>query len=134
MTRRTARPRGSLEREVLACLAAAGQPLTAAEVRAEIGADTAYTTVMTTLTRLHAKGALSREPVGRAYAYDLVGDLQDAPSSITARRMHQLLGGQANRTGVLTRFVAELNPDDEQLLATLLDRTDRTSPPGRKRA
>jgi len=49
-------PRG-LEREVLACLAAAGRPLTAAEVLAELGGDLAYTTWMTTLARLHAKHA-----------------------------------------------------------------------------
>ena len=49
-----ARPRGALEREVLACLAAAGGPLSPGDVLAELGGGLAYTTVMTTLSRLHA--------------------------------------------------------------------------------
>ena len=49
---------------MLACLAAAGRPLAPAEVLAELGGGLAYTTVMTTLSRLHAKGAVSREPAG----------------------------------------------------------------------
>lgn len=68
------RPRGALEHEVLGCLAAAGRPLTVAEVLADIGDGLAYTTVMTALSRLHAKGALSRESAGRAFAYSLAAD------------------------------------------------------------
>jgi len=48
------RRKGALEQEVLAALAAAGRPLTAAEVLADLGDGLAYTTVMTTLSRLHA--------------------------------------------------------------------------------
>jgi predicted transcriptional regulator len=72
MAKTESRARGTLEREVLLCLAAAAHPLTAAEVQSEIGG-LAYTTVMTTLSRLHAKGALERELQGRAYEYTLVG-------------------------------------------------------------
>src|SRR3954454_7369001 len=68
------RRRGALEQEVLACLGAAGRPLTVAEVLAEIGGDLAYTTVLTALSRLHAKGALTRQPAGRGYAYALPAD------------------------------------------------------------
>src|SRR3954465_15215542 len=62
------RRRGALEQEVLACLGAAGRPLTVAEVLAELGGDLAYTTALTALSRLHAKGALTREPAGRGAA------------------------------------------------------------------
>ena len=78
MARKEARARGSLEREVLMCLAAAGRPLTAADVQAEIGG-LAYTTVMTTLSRLHAKGAIERTLRGRAYEYTLVGGTAGGP-------------------------------------------------------
>src|SRR4051794_41404934 len=68
------RRRGALEQEVLACLGAAGRPLTVAEVQADLGGKLAYTTVLTALSRLHAKGALTRQPAGRGYAYAVPAD------------------------------------------------------------
>ena len=114
------RPRGALEREVLACLAAAGRPLSPGEVRAGLGDDLAYTTVMTTLSRLHGKGALSRQRAGRGYAYGLPGGPDAAQASMTAHRMLQLLDAGEDRAGVLSRFVADLRPEDEELLNGLL--------------
>jgi predicted transcriptional regulator len=117
------RPRGALERQVLACLAAADGPVTAGEVLTELGGDLAYTTVMTTLARLHTKGAVSRELNGRAYAYSLNGDEADVTMVVTAHRMRRLLEGGGNRAGVLARFVADLTPEDEKLLTDLLGRS-----------
>lgn len=114
------RPPGGLEREVLAALAAARRPLTAGEVQVELGGGLAYTTVMTTLTRLHAKGALTRDMSGRAYCYALAGGPAGVDAAVTARRMRRLLDAGADRAGVLARFVADLSPHDEQLLADLL--------------
>src|ERR1700712_4626105 len=105
MARTESRARGSLEREVLLCLAAAKGPLTAADVQVEIGG-LAYTTVMTTLSRLHAKAAIDRTLRGRAYEYTLVGGTQAAQSNMTAHQMVRLLDDEADRTSVLTRFVA----------------------------
>ena len=117
---RRGRPRGALERDVLACLAAAGRALSPGEVRAELGDDLAYTTVMTTLSRLHAKGALSRQQAGRGYVYALPGGPDGAQASMTAHRMLQLLDTGGDRAGVLSRFVADLRPEDEELLTGLL--------------
>ena len=117
------RPRGALEREVLACLAAAGRPLSPGEVRAELGDDLAYTTVMTTLSRLHAKGAITRQAAGRGYQYELPGGPDAAQASMTAHRMLRLLDAGADRAGVLSRFVADLRPEDEELLTSLLAET-----------
>jgi predicted transcriptional regulator len=111
------RRRGALEQEVLACLAAAGRPLTVAEVQAGLTGEPAYTTVMTALSRLHAKGALTRRQAGRGYAYTLA---VDAGAAVTARRMSRLLDSREDRAGVLARFVADLSPEDEQLLTQLL--------------
>jgi predicted transcriptional regulator len=126
------RRRGALEQEVLSCLAAAGRPLTVAQVLAELGSDLAYTTVLTALSRLHAKGALRREPSGRAFAYSLPEDPNAVGASLTARRMSRLLDAGADRAGVLTRFVADLSPEDERLLTELL--TDARSEGGEARA
>lgn len=121
------RPRGALEREVLACLAAADRPLSPGEVRAELGDELAYTTVMTTLSRLHAKGAITRHPAGRGFAYVLSGGPAGAQASMTAHRMLRLLDADGDRVGVLARFVADLSPEDEELLSGLL--ADGTVPP-----
>jgi predicted transcriptional regulator len=115
-----ARPRGALEQEVLACLAAAGRPLTPGDVLAELGGGLAYTTVMTTLSRLHAKGAVTRQAAGRGYVYALLGGRAGAQDSMTARRMLKLLESGRDRAGVLSRFVADLSAEDEQLLSDLL--------------
>jgi hypothetical protein len=45
--------------------------------------------------------------------------------AVTARRMRKLLDDGSDRAGVLARFVAELDPAEERLLAELLDRRDR---------
>lgn len=121
------RPRGALERHVLASLAAAGRPLTAGDVLGDLGGEMAYTTVMTTLARLHAKGALNRELIGRAYAYSLNGDHADVDLVVTAHRMRRLLDAGEDHAGVLARFVADLSPEDEKVLADLL-----ASPPRRE--
>ena len=129
-SRSRGRPRGALEREVLACLAAAGRPLTPGEVRTKVGDDLAYTTIMTTLSRLHTKGAVERRPSGRGFAYEMSGGQADVESSMTAHRMLQLLQGGRDRVGVLSRFVADLSPEDEELLANLLADDPRTGPYG----
>ena len=115
-----ARPRGALEQEVLACLAAADGPLSPGDVLAELDGGLAYTTVMTTLSRLHAKGAISRRPAGRGYVYALHGGQAGAQDSMTAHRMLKLLESGRDRAGVLSRFVADLSEEDEQLLGDLL--------------
>jgi predicted transcriptional regulator len=111
---------GGLESEILACLAAADEPLTPAEVQAELGDELAYTTIMTTLSRLHAKQALTRTLQGRAYAYELVGGASGARASVTAHQMQKLLAAGGDRATVLSRFVAGLDDDSEQLLRDML--------------
>lgn len=122
------RRRGALEQEVLACLVAAGRPMTVAEVLIELDDGLAYTTVMTALSRLHAKGALLREAAGRAFAYSVPADPAAIGASVTARRMSRLLDSGQDRADVLARFVADLGPEDERLLAELL--TDGRRPEG----
>jgi predicted transcriptional regulator len=127
----TGRSRGALEREIIACLAAATGPMTPAEVRAELPGDLAYTTVMTTLSRLHTKNAIERVPRGRAYAYSLSGGLHGARVNVTAHQMLKLLDDGTDRAAVLARFVDDLQPEDEQLLTELLRRP--AAPPPRRR-
>ncbi len=119
------RDRGELETEVLSALRRVGRPMTAREVLAELGTGLAYTTVMTTLARLHDKGALTRQRAGRAFVYGLAGDARAVDSALTARRMHKVLDAGTDRGVALSRFVSELGPDDERLLAELLRELDQ---------
>lgn len=125
------RESGALEREVLACLAAHGDPMSPSDVQNELPDDLAYTTVMTTLARMHAKRALTRVVRGRGYAYALPDDLETAQASMTAFHMQRLLDRDDDRAGVLAQFVANLEADDEQLLQHLLRKThDVADTPG----
>ncbi|MFB6786968.1 BlaI/MecI/CopY family transcriptional regulator [Streptomyces olivaceus] len=110
------RPAGELEASVLAALCAADRPQSAAEVRALIPQDLARTTVATLLTRLHEKGAVERTPGRRGFLYSAVADSH----GLTARRMHQELEQDDDRSMVLARFIEGLDPADEAELKRLL--------------
>jgi predicted transcriptional regulator len=109
------RPFGGLESEVLAVLDAADRTMTAADVRAGLGENLAYTTVMTVLGRLAGKGLVLRERDGRVHRYSIVRD----PAEVTAWRMRRLLDADENRAAALARFVDDLPDEDEQLLLEL---------------
>lgn len=110
------RAAGELEAAVLAVLQDAGSALSPADVRERIGASLAYTTVVTILSRLHAKGVLERHKAGRAFLYAPVAD----EPGLAARRMARVLDGEADREAVLARFVSVLSDSDEELLRRML--------------
>jgi predicted transcriptional regulator len=102
--------------------------LTVSQVQAQLPADPAYTTVMSTLARLAKKGALRQIRAGRAYSYELAAPAASIDDALTARQMRRLLGDGGDRAAVLTRFVAELDESDERLLAELLGRAHEPGP------
>lgn len=127
------RAHGALESAVLTVLWEAGEPLSPAEVRERLAAtardsdgagELAYTTVVTILTRLCEKNALSRERDGRAYRYAPVAD----EAGLAAQRLTAMLDRFADRNAVLSRFIEDLSGRDEQLLRELLGA--RTEPAG----
>jgi predicted transcriptional regulator len=110
------RAAGELEGDVLAALWRAGAPMSPGQVRADLGGDLAYTTVMTILTRLHDKGSVTRARVGRAYVYTPAF----AQAERAASQMRDLLDSGTDRAEVLAQFVGRLSEDDERTLAALL--------------
>lgn len=112
-----------MEQDVLRYLHAAGRPMTAAEVQADLRGDLAYSTAATTLIRLHDKGALIRVGAARRYAYTVVGPPATVSAAITARRMRRLLDADTNRRAVLARLVTILDPEDHAVLTRLLAAT-----------
>ena len=105
---------------MLAAVGDATEPLTVAQVLGALNASAAYTTVMTTLVRLCDKGFLVRSRHGRGYAYAPAAPTQSIGAAVAARQMARLLAREGQRSDVLARFVAELEPGDDDLLRSLL--------------
>ena len=103
---------------MITVLGAAPAPLTPGEVRDLLDPTGAlsYSAVVTTLTRLHEKGSVTRHRDGRAFRY---GALSDA-AGLVAERMSRLLADEPDRASVLRRFVGTLDDRDEEILRALL--------------
>jgi predicted transcriptional regulator len=78
----------------------------------------AYTTLMTTMDRLHRKGVLERRKIGRAFAYRAVSTREEMESGVVARALQPLLSG-ANAEPILSFFVEEVSRQDDRLLDEL---------------
>ena len=113
----TKRPDGALEQDVLRVLWAAAQPLLPGELNERLDGGYAYTSVATILTRLQAKGLVTRTPVGRAFAYRAVVDEPD----LAARRIDALLASSSDRAQVLSRFISALSVKEAKAVRALLD-------------
>ncbi|MGW0605135.1 BlaI/MecI/CopY family transcriptional regulator [Streptomyces sp. NPDC002644] len=111
------RGQGELEVQVLAALREAGEPATAGWVQERLGGDLAYTTVITILTRLMEKGAVSRERAGRSFLWTPSSD----EAGLAARKMRRMLDGERDRQAVLASFITTLDPADERLVRELLE-------------
>lgn len=107
---------GALELRVLEALWRRGAA-TVRDLRADFPA-AAYTTLMTTMERLHKKGVLDREKIGRAFVYRPVSSRQDLESGLVTRAIQPLLSGESAHP-VLSCFVDEVSRHDERLLDEL---------------
>ncbi|CAL9625312.1 BlaI/MecI/CopY family transcriptional regulator [Streptomyces pilosus] len=114
------RGQGELEAMVLSALREADGPATAGWVQERLGTDLAYTTVITILTRLLAKGVVTRRRAGRSFAWTPASD----QAGLAAHRMRKVLDGESDRQAVLASFVTGLAPADERLLRELLERPE----------
>lgn len=128
------RAAGALEAEILSILREADGPLSPGEVRRRLAlrqqtgvqhtgvrdgggprGELSYSTVVTIVSRLHAKGLLARQRAGRGFTYTPFDE-----ASLAARRMSQVLGSEHDHDAVLSRFVSGLSGRDARLLRELL--------------
>jgi hypothetical protein len=138
------RAAGALEAEILAILREADGPLSPGDVRQRLAlrqhagdqdagdqdagdqdtgapdgggprGELSYSTVVTIVSRLHAKGLLARQRAGRGFTYTPFDE-----ASLAARRMSQVLGSEHDHDAVLSRFVSGLSSRDARLLRELL--------------
>ena len=68
-------------------------PLTVRDVKARLGARSAYTTVMTTVTRLYEKGILERERDGKRYLYSPKLAREEFMESTAREVLDEAVGG-----------------------------------------
>jgi predicted transcriptional regulator len=111
-------PSGELERQVLDILWATGVPMSPGEVHEAMSGerDLAYTTVMTTLSRLCDKGELVRSKRGRAFAYEPVMGREER----VAHRMQSVLETATDQSSALSAFAAALPPEQQEALREAL--------------
>jgi predicted transcriptional regulator len=107
---------GALELRVLDVLWERGDEATVRDVLPHFP-NAAYTTVMTTMERLHRKGALERRKAGRAFLYRSAQSREELESRVIVRALESLLDGNAEP--VLSCLVEEVSRHDEKLLDEL---------------
>jgi BlaI family transcriptional regulator, penicillinase repressor len=108
---------GALELRVLEALWRRGGEVAVRDIKPEFpGA--AYTTLMTTMDRLHRKGVLERRKNGRAFIYTPVSSREELESGLVARALTPLLQGGAAQP-ILSFFVDEISRQDDRLLDEL---------------
>ncbi|MCX4796407.1 MULTISPECIES: BlaI/MecI/CopY family transcriptional regulator [unclassified Streptomyces] len=120
------RGQGELEAQVLAVLHSANGPATAGWVQEHLDGALAYTTVITILSRLYAKNAVTRSREGRSYTWTSASD----EAGLAALRMRRVLDGERDRDAVLAHFISALSPGDEERLRALLARAAAPDDPG----
>ena len=108
---------GTLELRVLEALWARGGEVSVRDVL-DAFPSAAYTTVMTTMERLHRKGALERRKDGRAFLYRPVSSREEMESGLVARALEPLLRGGSAQP-ILSCLVDEVSRHDERLLDEL---------------
>jgi predicted transcriptional regulator len=108
---------GALELRVMEALWRRPTPVSVRDLVADFDG-TAYTTLMTTLDRLHRKGMLDREKSGRAFLYRPRHSREELESGIAVRAIESLLD-RSGAEPVLSYFIDEVSRRDARLLDEL---------------
>jgi len=112
---------GPLEVQVLEAIWSEPRSATVRELHASFPR-VAYTTLMTTLDRLHKKGVLLRTKIGRAYAYEARFARSEMELRLAARSIEGFLGAARGRGAMeplLSCFVDAVSERDRLLLDDL---------------
>ena len=108
---------GALELRVMEALWRRGAPVSVRDLVNEFDG-TAYTTLMTTLDRLHRKGVLDREKSGRAFVYRPRHTREELESGMAVTAIESLLD-RSSAEPVLSYFIDEVSRRDARLLDEL---------------
>lgn len=115
---------GALEDAIMRQLWSAHDALSGRDLLERLpGPERAYTTIMTVLGRLVAKGLVERLPEGRSFRYRAAGD----PEQLAAQAIRRLISAANNPAAVLAHFVDGLQ--DQSLREELADLLEKTRGP-----
>jgi predicted transcriptional regulator len=120
---------GDLEARIMDVIWAAAAPVTVQQVVDALAAahhEVAYTTAITVIERLRAKGWLDRERRGRSFHYAATRD----EAQYTAWLMEQALGATSDRSAALLQFTESLNDAEVEALRLALDGMDGSNRDG----
>jgi predicted transcriptional regulator len=119
MKKRVWEPLGTLESAVMDVVWARGAPMTAREVcdRMTGARERAYTTIMTTMDRLHRKGLLVRQRDGIAWRYSPTLNRAGFEKALADGLAREIL--QVHSDAALSAFVDAAARVDESLLDRL---------------
>lgn len=85
----------------------------------------AYTTVMTTLDRLHKKGLLNRVPEGRAFRYSPAQSETEFNGALVRSAVKRMLGAANSASAPISYLVEAISEHDRSLLDELQREIDR---------
>ena len=108
---------GALELRVLEVMWERRQEVAVRNLQADFPR-AAYTTLMTTMDRLHRKGVLERRKIGRAFVYRSVSSRAELESALVTRALQPFLRGDSAQP-ILSFFVEEVSRHDDRLLDEL---------------
>ena len=110
---------GPLERRVLEALWLRGVAARVRDLQVSFP-EIAYTTLMTTLDRLHRKGVLAREKAGRAFVYRTRVSRADLVAEQAGGALEAAFGSRADELRpILSFFVETVSREDRESLAAL---------------
>jgi predicted transcriptional regulator len=109
---------GSLEVRVLEALWRRRAPASVRDLQADFPR-TAYTTLMTTLDRLHRKGVLERVKSGRAFRYHARCTREELRRGLAEDALGVILGPGVTAHPLLSFFLDAVSRKDEALLDEL---------------
>ena len=109
---------GDLEAVIMHRVWEYGKPVTVRELFDELSAERtiAYTTVMSTMDKLHRKGWLGRVKEGKAYRYTATASREE----YSARLMREALDAGGDTEAVLSHFVAQIDSGESEALRSVL--------------
>jgi predicted transcriptional regulator len=110
---------GELEKGVMERIWTRGE-CTVRDVHSDFNGRLAYTTLMTTVDRLHKKGMLHREKQGKAFLYRPALSRDDLDRKVAQELIGVMVQeDRAKSLPILSCFVDAISAEDEELLSAL---------------
>ncbi len=115
---------GDLEQEILSIIWASKEPMNVRSVLEQLKEKSAYTTVMTVMTRMEKKGILKRIPDGNSFVYTYT----ECKEEFAGKHLGGIFNSLVDTYGALaiSQFIDSVKSDDKnsQLLKDFLNKNE----------